>query len=144
MHAEDAGGEKGGAPSVVDGNPGNDERRENGSDICAGVEDAGGQRALALRKPLGDGLDGGGKVSGFAEAEEEARDAEFEGGIGQRVAHRGEAPDAHDDDVADARADLVDDAAGDEQTDGVGDLEGVDDVAVIDLGQADGVLRASA
>ena len=87
-----------------------------------------------------------GKLPDSPRPRQEARDAEFEGGVGQRMAHRGEAPDAHDDDVADAGADLVDNAAGDQQADGIGELEGVHDVAVIDFGQADacGAGRASA
>ena len=87
------------------------------------------------------GLDGGGKISGLAEPEEDARDAELKGSVGQSMAHRREAPDTHDDDVADAGADLVDDTSGHEQADGVGDLEGVDDVAIVDFGETDALLQ---
>ena len=131
--AEDAGDQKGRVPAVVDRDPGDDERRQNGAEICAGVEDAGGQRALALREPLGDGLDGGREVAGFAKAEAEARNAELKHRVGQRVAHGGEAPDGHDDHVADARADLVDEPSGDQQAERIGELKGVHDVAVVQL-----------
>ena len=40
-----------------------DERRHQRADVGAGVEEAGRERALASRKPFGDGLDRGGKVS---------------------------------------------------------------------------------
>ena len=82
-----------------------------------------------------------GKLPGLADTEAKARNAEFKSGVGQRVAHGGKAPDAHDQDVADARADLVDHSAGHEQADGVGSLKGIHDIAVVDLRQADGVLE---
>src|ERR1700733_8614713 len=139
--AEDAGGEEGGAPSEADRSPGHDERSENGSDICAGVEDARSQRALALRKPFGDGLNGGGKVAGLSNAEEESCDAKLKRAVGERVSHGGETPNAHDQDVADPRANLVHQAARDEQADGVGGLEGIHDIAVVEFCQADRVLE---
>ena len=82
-------------------------------------------------EPLGDGLDGGGEVAGFAEAEEDAGDAEAGDGGDQRVAHGGEGPDADGEGVAGLGAELVDDAAGEEEADAVGDLEADDDVAVV-------------
>jgi len=36
-----------------------------------------GQRSFALREPLGNSLDGGGEVAGFAKPEEEACDAKL-------------------------------------------------------------------
>ena len=111
------------------------------SDVRTGVEDAHSQRTLALRKPLGDGLNGGGKVAGFSDAEEETRNAEFKRGIGQGVAHRGEAPYRHDENAVDACADLIDHVSGDEQTDGVSSLKCVDYVAIVYFCKADGVLE---
>src|ERR1700758_998784 len=80
--AEDAGGEKGGTPSEADCHPRHDERRENGSDICAGVEDARRQGTLTLRKPFGDGFDGCGKIAGLSDTETEARETKLKSGVG--------------------------------------------------------------
>ena len=60
-----------------------------------------------------------------------------EHGVGQSVAHGGEAPEGHDDHVADARAHLVNKAPGGEQADGISDHEGGHDVAVTGLRHAD-------
>src|SRR5580658_47204 len=54
-----AGYDECGAPAVVQRQIGYSQWRENGADIRAAVEDAGGQRALALREPIGDGADSG-------------------------------------------------------------------------------------
>src|SRR6516164_545963 len=105
--AEGAGNEKRGVPAVMECYPRNEAGSENGTKIGSGVEDAGGQRALTLREPLGDGFDGGREVAGFPKAEADARDSELEHGADERVAHCRKAPDGHDDHVADARADTV-------------------------------------
>ena len=76
------------------------------TDIRAGIEDTGGEGALAAGKPLRDGLDGGWKVTGFAEAEQEARGGKSEQAARQRVAHRCDAPHAEGERIADARAHL--------------------------------------
>src|SRR5580698_8717610 len=111
-HAEDAGGKKGGAPAETQRNPGDERRGENGSDISAGVEDAGCEGALALRKPFGSGFDRGWEITCFSETEEESCNAEAECGADERMAHGSQAPEAHNEGVADARAELVDHAAG--------------------------------
>ena len=104
-------------------------------------EDADGLAALFGGEPLGGGLDGGGEVAGFADTEAGAGDAELEDRVGERMAHRGEAPHGHDDHVADASADPVDKAAGHEQAQRVGHLKCVDDVAVVEFGHADACLE---
>ena len=59
------------APLVaeMDHAPGNEERGDHRAEVRAAVEDGRGQGALALREPLGDGLDRGGEVAGLADAE---------------------------------------------------------------------------
>jgi len=47
--AQQAGDQERPLPAVVDGDPGHDERGDQGTDVRAGVEDPGGERALLLR-----------------------------------------------------------------------------------------------
>src|SRR3984957_5602523 len=65
--ADRTGSEERVGPSEPHRDEGNKQRSKNGAKVGAGVEYAGGQRALATREPLRDCLQGGGKVSGFAE-----------------------------------------------------------------------------
>src|ERR1700687_3011747 len=76
-HTEEASSEKGGVPAVAQRHPWHNGRSQDRSNICSGVEDARSERAFVLWKPLGHGLDRSGKVAGFAESEEEAREAEL-------------------------------------------------------------------
>src|SRR5262249_7919131 len=138
---EDAGGKKSCSPSELDGYPRNKERGENGADVCAGVEDACSQRALTLREPFSDCLDGSWKVPGFSDTEEKPREPELKRGIGERVPHSRETPHAHNEDVADARADFVNQTSGDQQADCIRGLECVDNVTVVDFSKADRVLK---
>ncbi len=131
MHAHGAGGEEGCAPSPVGGDEGDEGGGDEGGGVGAGVEEADGLGALLGGEPLGDGLDGGGEVAGFAEAEEDAGDAEAGDGGDERVAHGGERPDADGEGVAGLGAELVDHAAGEEEADAVGDLEEDEDVAEV-------------
>jgi hypothetical protein len=94
-----------------------------------------------LRKPFGDRLDCCGKIAGFSDAEEKACEPKLKGSVGQRVPHCGKAPDTHDEDIADARANLVHQSAGNKQTNRVCSLEGIDDIAVVEFRQANGVLE---
>ena len=59
-----------GAPSQY--HKGNEKRRQNRPHIRTGVENAGGRRTLALRKPFGHGFHGRGKVTRFAHAQAES------------------------------------------------------------------------
>jgi hypothetical protein len=95
----------------VHGDERHGERRDDRTDVGAGVEDARRERALASREPFGDRLDRGRKVAGLAEPERKARDAEAERGGRERVAHRCEAPHSNHECVADACANAVDDGA---------------------------------
>ena len=115
---------------------GGDERGEVG----AGVEDAGGEGALFGGEPLGGGLDGGGKVAGFAETEADAGDVEAKDGGDEGVRDRRQAPDQDGEGVAGFGAEPVDKAAGGEQTDAVGDLEEDDDVSEVVI--EDGLMEA--
>src|SRR5262249_20357052 len=83
------------APAKLRGDPRNDERRDDGTNVCAGVEYAGGEGAFLFREPFGDAFEAGGKNSSFAEAEAEARYGETEKRVSDGVAHGGEAPKNH-------------------------------------------------
>ena len=113
----------------------------DGPDIGPGVEDARGQGPLPLGEPLGHGLDRRREVPGLAEPEGEAGDAEAEGGPGGGVGHGRDAPEADGQGVADPGPEAVDEPAEDGQADGVSDLEGRDDIAVLDLAPADDLLQ---
>ena len=60
---------KGILPTVFSRQPRDGERREDGSEVGAGVEDAGGKRSLFLWKPFGSCLNRGREVSRLSEAE---------------------------------------------------------------------------
>ncbi len=131
--AHGAGGDKGCVPSPAHGDGGDENGRDEGGGVGAGVEEAGGEGALFGGEPLGGGLDGGGEVSGFAETEEDAGDAEADDAADERVADGGACPDEDGDGVSGLGAELVDDAAGEEEADAVGDLEADEDAAVVDV-----------
>ena len=61
---------------VLEHNPRDHQRRDDGPDIRATVEDAGGQRAFLAREPFGDCLDAGGKICRLAKTEEWDRELE--------------------------------------------------------------------
>ena len=130
-HAHGSGGEEGCLPAVACSDEGYEGGRDEGGSVGAGVEEADGLGALAGREPLADGLDGGGEVSGFAEAEKDAGDAEACDGAYEGVAHGGDAPDEDGDGVAGLGAELVNHAAGEEEAESVSDLEEDDDVAEV-------------
>jgi len=97
----------------MDEAPRHEQRADHRATICAAVENAGGERAFALGKPFGDGLDGGGKISGLADAEQAAHDhvhprQAADEGIGDSK-HR---PDDERQGEAELGADLVNDPAG--------------------------------
>ena len=129
--AHRAGGQKGGSPVVVAEDDGDEPGDDDGADVRTGVEDAGGEGALLGGEPLGDGLDGGGEVAGFAEAEHEAGDVEADDRGDEGVAHGGERPDADGESVSQLGAELVDQASGGQQADAVCDLEVDENVAEV-------------
>ena len=110
---ESTGDEEGRAPTHGGGDDGDKQGGDDGPDIGAAVEDAGGQGTFAAGEPEGDGLDGGGEVGRFADAEHETRHAELQGCAGEGVAHRGQAPDDDREGVTDFDAEPIDDASGD-------------------------------
>ena len=147
-----AGDHKRPVPPVAHRDPRHDKRRHDRPDVGAGVEDPGRQRALPPREPLGDALDGRGKVAPFAEPQRKTRRHEAghrrrrdkphgrkqagshgtkRGGF--RACHRRQAPDDERDGVAGLGPDLVHQAAGQHQANRVRALEREDDVAVVDL-----------
>src|SRR5215210_8681961 len=63
----------------------------------AGVEDARGERALALREPFGDGRDASGEVRRLTQAQEESREREAEDGRREGMGHRRDTPNEHAD-----------------------------------------------
>src|ERR1043165_6244696 len=77
-------------PSIVDGDEGDCEWGDNCADVRSRIEDACCERALLLRKPFGDGLDGRGEVPSFAKSQSKTRCPEPESRARQRVAHRGD------------------------------------------------------
>ena len=87
---------------------GTSERRDDGADIRARVEDGRGRRAFAFRKPQRDGFDGGGKVTALTEAERDAGDVESADAADKRVARAPRGSTRDRDRVADLRAELVD------------------------------------
>ncbi len=120
-------------PSPTRGDGGDEDGSDEEAGIGAGVEEAGGEGTLFGGEPLGGGLDGGGEVAGLAEAEEDAGDAEAGDTGDQRVAEGSQAPNEDGQGVTGLGAELIDDAAGEEEADAVGDLEGLDDVAVVEV-----------
>src|SRR5215475_6516831 len=92
------------APAKLRGDPRNDERRDDGTNVCAGVEYAGGERTLFLWEPFGNAFEACGKNSGFAEAQTKARYGETKKRVSDGVPHGGEAPEDHGDRIADACA----------------------------------------
>jgi hypothetical protein len=98
--AECTDGDEGRSPAPVDHNPGDEECREDRAGVCSSVENAGGQCAFFLGKPLCYRFDTGGKYSGFAEAKRVAGDRETAERVCERGAHRGEAPENHGQRVA--------------------------------------------
>ena len=66
---QSAGENKYRAPAVMDIDPWDRQRRRDDPQIGSGVEDAGSRGAFFLREPFGGGLDGGGKISAFTEAQ---------------------------------------------------------------------------
>ena len=133
--------QEGGRPAEADGDPGHDGRGDHGPDIGPGVEDARGQRPLPAGEPLGHGLDRRREVPGLAEPEGEAGDAEGQGAPGGRVGHGRDAPEADGQGVADPGPETVDEPAEGGEADGISDLEGGDDVAILDLAPADLLLQ---
>src|ERR1700722_14856844 len=138
---EGASNEKRVRPAEAHRDERNEQRGKDGAQVGAGVEYSGGQRALLARKPLCDGLEGGGKVSGFAKSKKEACDSKTQWSTGQRMRCRGNAPEGHHDGITDACADPVNHSSCDQQSHGVRNLECGDDVAVLGLSPADGVLQ---
>ncbi len=129
--------EKRPTPSKVIENERNQQRRQERPDVRAGVEQPGRQRPLLLGKPLRHRLDGPGKIARLTDAQGESRQGEPDPGPGQRVRHRGGAPDTHGDREARAGAPAVHEAADDEQADRVGEGEGAVNDAILELVPAD-------
>ncbi len=110
-------------PADGEGERRNDRGSEERADVGAGIEECGGEGAFLAREPLRDGLDGGGEVAAFAEAEGDAGDAKAGDGAHEGVSGGGKAPRGDGDGVADLGAVAVDEPAEGEVAEGVGTLE---------------------
>src|SRR5215469_11374738 len=105
--AEDSSGEERDLPSKTTYDPGDDQRRESCSQVSAGIEDAGCQRAFLLGEPLCYGLDSRRKIAGFSDPEGETRSSKPQRCPGQRMRSSGKAPNANGQRVTGACADPV-------------------------------------
>ena len=121
-------------PAEADRDGGHDQRRDDGADVGAGVEDCGGRSALALGKPQGDRLDGRGEIAAFAEPQRDAREKESADAVDQGVPDGRDAPRGDRNRVADLRAEAVDEPAEEEEADRIGALERTVDVAELLVG----------
>ncbi len=123
--------DEGTLPAPVLGQPRNRDGSEDGADVGAGVEDAGGEGAFLLREPLGRRLDGRREVARLTEAEEATGDHEPARSPGQGMEHGGDGPDDERPGETRLGAQPVDDATGEEHGDGVDELEHHHDVRVV-------------
>lgn len=126
-----AGREEGGAPSVDCRDVRNEERRDKRGEVGSGVEEASGERSLLRFEPFGDGFDGCGEVSRFAQSEQETGDAEARDREDEDVGHTGECPESDCERIAAFCAELVDDAASAEEADAIGCLKEDKDVGEV-------------
>src|SRR5258707_4974384 len=79
-------------PAKSKRDPGHNKRRDRRAGIGARIKDSGGQRALLLRKPFGDGFYRRWKVSRFAESKRKPRHSEAKSAANQRMRSRRQAP----------------------------------------------------
>src|SRR4051812_44095091 len=93
--AKSAGKYEGGLPAVFLREPGHEQNGSHRAYICAGIEDARGDASLSLGKPLGDGLDTGGKVRSLTKTKEDTRYAKRERCCRGCMRHGGGAPHRH-------------------------------------------------
>jgi hypothetical protein len=105
------------------------------------VEDSGGHRALAGREALGDSLDRGREVGGFAHAQQKAGDPEAQRRARERVAHCHQRPDGDSEREPQPGADAIEQSARAQRHQRVGHLERDHDAAVVELGPPDLVLQ---
>ena len=125
-----------GAPAPGVGHERHDGRRDDGGDVGAGVEQAGGVGALALREPQRHGLHRGREVAALAQAQGDAGDEEAAHAAHQRVPQGGDAPGDDRHGVSDLAAEAVDEPPEEQQADRVGPLEHGVHVAVLGVGPA--------
>jgi len=94
--------------------PGDERRRDRGSDHGAGGIDADGQAAFFRFEAFGDDPGRGRIVSGFAQAQQEAGRAQLRDVVGQPREHVGDGPPCHEQGQADAGPKNVGQSAGDD------------------------------
>ena len=111
--------------------------REGGADGGTERVNADGEAAFLGGEPFGNRLGRGGPVARFAEAEEEAANAEGRGGAREAGEDIGDGPPADEDRQAYADAKAVHDFAREDERDGVGDEEGVEDGSVVFVGKVE-------
>ncbi len=120
-------------PAPGCGNQRHQQRGDNGPDIGAGIEDAGGQRTLTAREPFGYRLERCRKIARFAKAQEKPRNRKPHHAGGQGMPHRRQAPEADRQRIAEPRAEAVDHRTAAQQTQRIRRLECGDDIAVLDF-----------
>src|SRR6266542_4610705 len=86
--AEQANRDERSGPSPRERDERNDERSDDRADVRAGVENSRREGPLLHREPLGDDLYRRREISGLADAEREARDAEPAHRADERIADR--------------------------------------------------------
>ena len=136
--ADDAGGGEAPAPADFEEEDADEGHADGRGELGCGVEDGGGEAALAGGEPEADGLGVRGEGGRFADAEQEA--------CGERACRRwcngggegGDAPDGGADAADAAYAEAIEQDADGKLADGVGPVVGAGEIAEGDVGDAEG------
>ena len=132
-----AGDDEGGLPTVPRSEADDEDGREGGADGGPERVNADGETTFLGGEPLGNRLGRGGPVARFAEAEEEAANAERHGGAREAGEDIGDGPPADEYGQTYADAEAVHDFAREDERDGVGDEKGVEDGGVVFVGEVE-------
>src|SRR5262249_52055538 len=108
-------------------------RRDNRTDVAAGIEQPDGERAFLLREPFRDGLERRREIAGFPKPEHCAHEAERCDARRARSRDRSNAPDDNRSRKAGPDADAIEQASREQQSDAIREAEPRYDVAVLDL-----------
>src|SRR5262249_47215007 len=105
----------------------------NSANISTGIEDAGGECALAFRELLRNCLDRSGKTARLSDSETESGQSKFEDRSRRRVSHGRQAPEQNCCRKAHRSSASLDELSDQQRTDPIGHEEHGYDVAVPDL-----------
>src|SRR5438094_10234876 len=94
-------------------------RRNDSAKRCAAVEDRHAERSFADGEPFRNGFGCSRPVTGFAEAEDEAKETEAEETARSRGSHRRQRPDANRHRKSQSRSDAIVKTARKRLTDGI-------------------------